>query len=201
MKKILLALTILYSMPVLAQEDFIIHLNDTVLSVELDKPYQLNVKGTKLNFTISSKDTLTYNSQSYRFLYPKAFRVSNTKIDVGIEQISILTAEGSGILIQQYQTLNPTSLNEMMLTEMTKESISYGFVSTRSTYKRKLKSGQEVEVTRAVLRYNDDVNIYEITSIGKKDAGILVVTMKMDDESNTEGQQLIDLMWQSLMLK
>jgi hypothetical protein len=201
MKKTFFCISLLYTLPALAQEDFLLQINDTVLSVQLDKPYQVNVKGNMVRFKVSSRDTLTYDSKLYNFLYPKAFRVSHTNVDAGIEQISLLSAEGSGILIQQYESLNPTALNELMLTEMTKESISYGFVSTRTTYKRKLKSGQEVVVTRAELRYKDDVNIYEITSIGKKDAGMIVVTMKMDDEKNTEGQKVIDLMWHSLMLK
>ena len=201
MKKTLFSIALMYTVPALAQEDFLLQINDTVLSVQLDKPYQLNVKGNLVRFKVSSRDTLTYDSKLYNFLYPKAFRVSHTNVDAGIEQISLLSAEGSGILIQQYESLNPTSLNELMLTEMTKESISYGFVSTRTTYKRKLKSGQEIQVTRAELRYKDDVNIYEITSIGKKDAGMIVVTMKMDDDKNTEGQKVIDLMWHSLMLK
>jgi hypothetical protein len=166
--------------------------------VALDTSYTIDVNGTKLKFRITSKDTLTYTNSFYSFLYPKAFKVSNSNIDIGIDQTSILTAEGSGILIQKYESINPTSLNEFILKEMTKESISYGFKSTRSTYKRKLKSGQEIEVTKAVLRYKDDVNIYEVASIGKKDAGLIVVTMKMDEDVNSQGQRVIDLMWQSL---
>jgi hypothetical protein len=198
MKPFLLAVAIICSVKGIGQEDFLIRLNDTIISIELDKSYDIDIKGTKLTFTVSSKDTLTYSNAFYSFLYPKTFRVSSTRVDTGIEQISILTAEGSGILIQKYESVNPTSLKEMMLTELTKESISYGFVSKRSIYKRKLKSGQEIEVTKADLRYKEDVNIYEVASVGKKDAGIIIITMKMDDDRNTQGQKVIDLMWKSL---
>jgi len=198
MKKILVIVAIFCSLKAFSQEDFVIRMNDTLINVALDKSYNINIKGTQLNFTVSSKDTLTYTNSFFSFSYPKAFRVSNSQLDAGIEQISIMSAEGSGMIIQKYESINPTSLNEMMLTEMTKESISYGFVSKRSIYKRKLKSGQEVEVTKAELRYKEDVNIYEVASIGKKDAGLIIVTMRMDEENNTEGQKVIDLMWQSL---
>ena len=198
MRKTLLAFAILTSLNVQSQDDYVIRLNDTVINVTLDKAYIIDIKGTKLKFEVSSKDTLTYTNSFYSFFYPKNFKVSNSKIDDGIDQVSILTSEASGILIQKYESLNPTSLNEMMLTEITKESISYGFESRRSTYKRKLKSGQEIEVTKAVLRYKEDVNIYEIASIGKKDAGLIIVTMRMDEDKNTEGQKVIDMMWQSL---
>ena len=201
MRKILLAMSILCYLSGQSQEDFVIRLNDTLINIELDKGYIIDVNGNKLKFSLKLKDTLTYTNTFYIFLYPKAFKVSNTTIDVGIDQASILTAEGSGILIQKYETLNPTSLNEIMLQELTKESISYGFESKRSTYKRKLKSGQEIEVTKAVLSYKDEVNVYEVASIGKKDAGLVIVTMKMDEQTATQGQKVIDLMWQSLTVK
>ena len=198
MRKILVTVAIFCSLKGFSQEDFVIRVNDTVINVALDKSYNVNIKGTKLNFIVSSKDTLTYTSSFYSFLYPKAFRVSSSKIETGIEQISIMTAEGSGMIIQKYENFNPTTLNEMMLAEMTKESISYGFVSKRSHYKKKLKSGQEIEVTKSELRYKDDVNIYEVASIGMKDAGLIIITIRMNEVNNTEGQKVIDLMWNSL---
>lgn len=198
MRKTLAALAIFCSLQAFSQEDFVIRINDTLINVALDKSYNIEVKGTKLNFIISSKDTLTYTNSFFSFLYPKAYRVSSSKVDAGIEQVSIMTAEGAGIIIQKYESINPTSLNEMMLTEMTKESLSYGFESKRSNYKRTLKSGQEIEVTKAVLRYKDNVNTYEVASIGKKDAGLIIITVRMDEGTNTEGQKIIDLMWKSL---
>ena len=201
MRRIFTALSIFCFFNGEAQEDYVIRFEDTLINVALDKSYNIDVKGSRINFIIRSKDTLMYTNSSYSFLHPKAFRVSGTKIDVGIDQVSILTAEGSGMIIQQYTSINPTSLNEMMLTEITKESINYGYELKRSAYKRKLKSGQEIEITRAVLRYKEDVNIYEVASIGKKDAGLMIVTMRMDEDGTSEGQKLIDLMWQSLLVK
>jgi uncharacterized protein YheU (UPF0270 family) len=198
MKSILITIAILFSLEASCQEDYIIHLNDTSLHVALDKPYNLVVKGKKIDFKIIQKDTLTYSGDLYSFLYPKGFKISNSVIDDGVEQISIITAEGSGLLIQKYETLNPTTLNELMLTELTKESIDYGYEEKRSNYKKVLKSGHEIAVTKSVLRYKDEVNIYEIASLGKKDAGIIIVTMRMDEDANNQGQKIIDLMWKSI---
>ena len=64
--------------------------------------------------------------------------------------------------------------------------------------KKILKPGHEIAVTRSVLRYKDEVNSYEIASIGKKDAGIIIVTIRMDEDANTQGQKIIDLMWKSI---
>ncbi|MGZ8551205.1 MAG: hypothetical protein ACXWV2_11110 [Chitinophagaceae bacterium] len=200
MKIVLITIAILFSADAICQEDYIIQLDDSSIPVALDKSYSFTVNGKKVNFKITQKDTLTYNDSFYSFLYPKGFKISNTRIDEGVEQNSILTAEGSGLLIQKYETINPTTLNDMMLSEMTKESISYGYEEKRSNYKKVLKSGHEMVVTKSVLRYKDEVNIFEVASIGKKDAGILIVTMRMDEEANNHGQKIIDLMWKSITI-
>lgn len=200
MKSILITIAILISAEAICQEDYIIQVDDSSIPVALDKPYSFTVNGKKVNFKITQKDTLTYNDSFYSFLYPKGFKLSNTRIDEGVEQNSILTAEGSGLLIQKYETINPTTLNDLMLSEMTKESISYGYEEKRTNYKKLLKSGHEMVVTKSVLRYKDEVNIFEIASIGKKDAGVLIVTMRMDEDANSQGQKIIDLMWKSIKI-
>jgi hypothetical protein len=184
-----------------AQSDYTFQVNDSSFDIALDKSYVILVNGQKVNLKLAQKEELTYNTDLYSFLYPKAFKVSTTKVDDGIEQLSILTAEGSGLLIQKYNTINPTSLNELMLTEMTKESISYGYVAKKTNYTKTLKSGQEINIIKSELRYKDEVNVYEIASIGKKDEGILIVTIRLDENANTQGQKIIDLMWKSLQFK
>lgn len=198
MKSTLLIIAFFCSFTGYCQEDYILTINDSLLNVSLDKQYKFVVNGQTVNFSISSKDTLLFTDPFFRFSYPKDFKISKSKIDESIEQITMLSAEGTGIIIQKYGSLNPTSLNEMMLNELTKESVSYGFESKRSTSKKKLLSGQEVVVTKDVLRYKDEINIYEIVSYGKKDEGIIVVTLRMDDDKNTQGEKLIDLMWKTL---
>ena len=200
MKKILTVAAMLLSFSAFSQEDYVIKINDSTFNIALDKSYNKNINGANVSFIVRSKDTLIYEGNGYSFKYPKAFKVSETKVDDGITQIAIMTAEGSGIIIQQYETLNPTSLNEMMLTEITKESISYGFTQTEIEYKVKLQSGKELNVKKATLRYKDEVNIYEITSVGKKDAGLIIMSLRMDNDDYTEGKKLIDLMWQTLKI-
>jgi len=184
-----------------AQEDYTLRINDTSLRISLDKKYELNVNGKKLVVLLSSNDTLAYDDNILSFRYPKGFNVSKSKIDEGIEQIMIISAEGSGILLQKYSTLNPSMLNEMMLSEVTKESINYGYVLKREDYQKTIKPGQKINVDKAVLKYKDEVKIYEIATIGKKDEGVLIMTMRMDDDKNSPGQKLIDLMWATLVLK
>jgi hypothetical protein len=201
MKNVLFLAAVLTAFAAQGQEDYKIKINDTAISISLDTKYEVLLNGKKVNFTVTANDTVAYNDNLFSFRYLKDYKITKTEIDGGIEQLMLLTAEGSGFLIQKYSSMNPEGIEEMMLKEVTKESIGYGFKQQRNNYQRKLKSGQDVTVIKAVLKYKDETNIYEITSIGKKDEGILVIAMIMDETKSEQGRKTIDLMWNSLFYK
>ena len=184
-----------------AQQDFVIEVNDTTLNIALNKNYNIVLKGQKINFKVTSKDTLNYDDAFFSFLYHKDLKVSRTELKTGIEQITIVTAEGSGILIQKFSTFDPGQLKDLLLSEVTKESISYGYEAKRFDYRRILGSGENIAVMKSVLRYKDAVSIYELASFSKKDAGLIIMTIRRDENDNTAGKKVIDLMWNSIKLK
>jgi hypothetical protein len=192
---------LLTTINVFSQKDYIVKINDTELEIALDSSYTIQINNKDVKFTFKSKAILLYDDPFFNFQYPSDFKVSKTKIDEGIEQIMLMTADGSGILIQKYEDFNPTLLNEMMINEVTKESINYGFKLERKDYERKLKFNQNLKVNKAILTYKDEINIYEIATIGKKDEGILIMTMIMDNTTDGQGNKLIDLMWETLNYK
>lgn len=200
MKKLAILFIIVFSVNIYGQEDFILHINNQKMEIEPDKDYTVNVKGQEIKLNLSIKDTLIYKDEMLSFMYPKNYKVAKNDLGDGVTQFMIMNGEGSGYLIQKYTTMNPTMLNEMMLKELTKESISYGFELERKDYMKKLLTGNEVNIDRAVLTYKDEMNVYEVMSFGKKDEGILVVTMTMDSELSSESEKLISMMWNTLSL-
>jgi hypothetical protein len=201
MKTLLSLSMILLSLSLFCQNEYIIEINDTTFEISLDNDYSISSGGNNYQFKIKKKDTLLYNDDAFSFNYSKDYKVSKLPVDKGIEQIMLMTAEGSGILIQKYSTINPSMLNEMMMEEVTKESVSYGYVMKRKDYKRRLKSGQKINVDKAILTYNGERSIYEIASIGAKDEGIMVMTIAASEEMSIQGRKIIDLMWSSLVYK
>ena len=201
MKFTLLTLMICFAIHAFSQEDYTIRINGKTLPIALDQPYEMIVNGQKMVFTVKANDTLTYSDEFISFRYTKDFKITKTSLDEGIEQIMLMSAEGTGFLIQKYATLNPSLLHELMLNEVTKESVNYGFSMNREDYNKKLSSGNTIKIDRAVLKYKDETNIYEVASIAKKDSGVLVMTMKMDGKTDSQGQKMIDLMWKTLVVK
>lgn len=183
-----------------AQDNYIIEIDGKTYEISLDKKYEIDIDGKLVNVSVHEKDTLNYIDDMFSFYYPKDFKLSKLEIEEGIDQIMVMTAAGSGYMIQKYSTLNPSFLNEMMLTEVTKESVSYGYNLDRQDYTREIGSGQVLEVSKAVLTYLDETNVYEVASYGMKDRGVLIVTMDMGFFSE-DGLNMIELMWNSFDLK
>lgn len=195
MKNLFFTLLIMISYHSFAQENYKIEIDGKTTEIELDKNYEIKINNTIHKIKVVSKDTLVYKDDKISFKYLKDFKISTTELEEGVKQLMLNTADGSGVLIQIYDNMNPSLLNEIMLSEITKESVGYGYELKRKDYERTLTSKQKINVDKAVLTYKDEINIYEVATLGTKDEGVLLMTMKMDNEKNSDGQKLIDLIW------
>ena len=200
MKKLLLVFACLCFSSTFSQNDFVITVNNQSKEVALDENYTFEIDGKTIQISLKEKDTLIYKVPFYEFKYSKKHKVSKTSIDVGIEQIMLMTAGGSGIIVQKYDAFDPTMMQEMMLNEVTKESVSYGYSMERKDYDKTLKSGDKVRILKAELEYKGELEIYEITAVGKKDEGILIMTMNLGGDGDNEGEDMINLMWNTLLI-
>lgn len=198
MKTFSLIFSLLLFMKCYAQEDYVIKINDAAFSVGIDKEKDITINGKTVKILLTQKDTLTYTDPFYSFKYLKGYSFSTTLIEENVHQLTILSAEGSGFIIQKYETINPSSLLDFMLNEITKENIDYGYKMTKTNETKKLVTSQELVTKRARLTYNDDVMNYEIATLGSKDKGFVIITILTDDDVNSKGRKLIDLMWRSL---
>jgi hypothetical protein len=202
--KLLTLALIFFTTLMQAQEDYILEIDGKPISMGLDKPTEVKMGKKTVQLLLKEKDTLQFLDAQFNFKYPKGFKVSKTTIEEGITQYMLMTAEGAGIIVQKYDILNPTMLNEMMVNEVTKESVSYGYSMERADYKRPLSSGQTLEIDKAVLNYKGETNTYEVATIGHKDEGLLIMTMDMgalNNQVETDGKTLIKLFWDSLKIQ
>lgn len=186
---------------VYAQDDYIIRINDTTFNVALDKNYQLTVGGKKIDVLLKAKDTLTYQDDFFSFNYPKELKVSKVQADKNVEQIMVLNAFGTGFLLQAYKAMNPETLTEMLIDQVTKENTNYGYSLERTELQKTLKSGQSLKTTQLVQKYKENIRTYEVATYGKKDYGIAVVTFNMPNNSSTPVKDVIELMWKTLVVK
>ncbi len=202
MIKILLALIMVFSSTYTfsqESENYIVIINKDSIKMNLNENYKHKQKsGEELNIKIIQPNILTYRDKMISFNHNNAINVSNTKIEEGIEQCMAINANGNGFMIQKYQNINPTGLTQLMLNELTKESVSYGYTMEEKPFKKTLASGENIEGTEAVLRYKDNEEVYTVAIYGAKDEGIIVVTMMLSIDF--ADKQMIDLFWDSLRI-
>ncbi len=201
MKTIAILLMTMLSLNLFAQNDYVLELDGNTYEISLDNAYSLTIDGKTVNFKVIPKDTLIYKDEFFSFKYPKDYKITKMEIDEGINQVMVMTPEGSGFLIQKYSTMNPTILNNMMMREVTKESVEDGYSVTRKDYARTIKSGQVLEIDKSILSNRSESNIYEVATIGDNDEGILILTIVSVENMSKSGKSLIDMMWSTLAYK
>jgi hypothetical protein len=184
------------------QGDYRLVINGETIELNEDRPVTFtNQKGERVSLLLRKKDTLTYVDDFVEFQYPKEFSISKTAVEEDVQQLTLITADGNGFLVQEYKTMNPSMLVDIMLEELTKESTSYGFSRRDADMKIDLPGGMKLEGKKTVLEYKDEKNSYAVLTYGAKDAGVLVAIIFTEDEETSKDRNLIDLFLRSIRLK
>ncbi|WP_417266014.1 hypothetical protein [Brumimicrobium sp.] len=200
-KSILTITTVLLSTIAFAQEqgNYIIVINNDTLQLDLDSERQYKTKsGERLSIQLSQSDILTYSDDMISFKHDKSISVSNTVIEEGIEQCVALESTGNGFIVQKYSSFNPSMLTQMMMNEITKESVSYGYTKTEKPFKKKLVSGETIEGIQAIMTYKGENEYYTVATYGGKDEGIIVVTILVSE--GFKGREIIELFLETLSI-
>ena len=151
----------------------------------------------QVNIQLLEKAIRTYGDDFVKFNYSNKYSISITELDVGIEQLMVMTANGNGIIIQEYSTMNPVFITDFMISEMTKESISYGYKGEPKEAQISLPSGLLLKGQKITLTYNTEVEEYQVYTYGAKDRGIMIATLT-NNLNEAEGIELMDLFFNSL---
>ena len=111
----------------------------------------------------------------------------------------MVTPLGSGVLVQEYKTMDPSSMVDMMLNELTKEEVDYGYEYTEEKVQKKIV-GATFSGKQAITSYKDEEWVRAVYTLGGKDQGLLVVTFIEKDNYGTE-KDMLDRFWKSLKTK
>jgi hypothetical protein len=178
-----------------------ISINGETYDISLGRDYQIKSdSGETLNFRVNKKAVMTYKNGYISFQHKSDLAISSTELGNGIRQTMTNTALGTLVLIQEYSKMNPASLVNLMLQELTKEQINYGYKMQKEAYFQTLKDGTKVTGKRAILKYNEEEEYWTVLAYGKKDRGLLVIT-KIDKENLETEKNIIELMWETLQIE
>lgn len=142
----------------------------------------------------------TFSSSSFSFVHPSGVTVTKTNLSKGIDQHLMASAVGSMVIVQEYSDMNPVMLNQLMLQEITKESVRAGGKLTQEASSRKLADGKELKGLTATVKTRAGRVDYEVMSYGTADQGVIVIT-SLDEDNAEADRPMIDRFWQSLKLR
>ena len=156
--------------------------------------------GKQSKVTLERNDFATFTGDSFSFVHPSTISVTKTDLGESITQYLMASALGTIVVVQEYGKMNPVSLNQLMLQEMTRESVQAGAELTQQPTTRKLADGKELTGIRAEVKTRTDTAYFEIVGYGLADQGLLFITRVGSEDLGTE-QPLIDKFWERLKVK
>ncbi|CAN7573205.1 hypothetical protein [Mesorhizobium sp. LjNodule214] len=149
---------------------------------------------------IDRNDFATFSGATFSFVHPSNISITKSDLSDSITQYLMASALGTIVLVQEYDKMNPVSLNQLMLQEMTKESVQAGGTLTQEPTTRKLADGKELTGIKATVKTRTDGADFEIVGFGLADQGLLFITRIGDQDVATE-KPLIDKFWENLKVK
>ena len=156
--------------------------------------------GKQSKVTLERNDFVTFSGDSFSFVHPSDISVTKTDLGENITQYLMASALGTIVVVQEYGKMNPVSLNQLMLQEMTKESVQAGATLTQEPTTRKLADGKQLTGILAKVKTRTGTADFEIVGFGLADRGLLFITRVAGEDAATE-KPLIDKFWQSLKVK
>lgn len=186
----------------LAQEPKAYKLTIGDMAVDIDPGETLDVTlpdGKQAKVKLELNEFATYSGDVFSFVHPTSIAITQTDIDKTIRQYLMASALGTVVIIQEYSSINPVSLNQLMLQEMTKEAVQAGAELSQQPATRKLADGREIAGLKATVKTRVESAEIEVFSFGTTDQGLVMVT-RIDRESAPSDQSLIDKFWESLKI-
>lgn len=173
------------------------------VSVDIDTDEDATVtlpNGDKAKIRLERNAFATFSGDSFSFVHPSGVTVTKTNLSKGIDQYLMASAVGSMVIVQEYSDMNPVTLNQLMLQEITKESVQAGGKLSQKAGSRKLADGKVLSGLTATVKTRADRVTYEVMSYGTADQGVVVIT-SLDDDNAEDDRPMIDKFWQSLKLR
>ncbi len=185
-----------------AQERYLLIIGPDTLSITADRQYIfLTSDGRELPIELRKQRIQTYESRVSKFQYPSDVDVSVTDLGEGVQQVNVLTADGTGFFIQEFSNTQPGDIINLMMAELTKENIQRGYQAVEETFEKILRDGKLLLGRKRTLTYGGNVETYTVASFGAQNRGILLVMVNNNSGNVKETQDLIQLLLETLEVK
>ena len=179
--------------------NYILTIGNERHEISLNKTDRIKVGDSYVSVKLEQKDVLTFTTDNFSFEYPRQYSPSKSNLSDGILQTAMMTPLGTVVMIQEYLNMNPSSLIDLMVNEVTKEERQYGYKIESRDKSITLSDGKKLTGKVVTSKYKgSDIKRYFYT-YGIKDSGLFIMT-QIDYKSEPGAEDLIDKVIDSLKI-
>ena len=187
-----------------APRNYVITIDGQEVPIDIGQKLTIKAKdGHAIEVGLKQSEIGTFSGNFVTFQHGKDVSVTSSDIEAGLKQHMMATNTGTLVLVQEYGDLDPRSLAELMLTQISKDDVKGGKLS-QLPGKRKLASGLSLDGLTASIAIKKGKRHYtaryEVMTAGTSDHGIVAVT-RIDDDLTSKDQQILDRFWETLTVK
>lgn len=156
--------------------------------------------GEAVKILLEQKAIVTYSAPGIQFDHPREHSPSKTDLGEGVSQTMMATPVGTIILIQEYTTLNPNTLVDYMLSELSAEEEKVGYQFKNTDTEIKAANGITLTGTKSVATYMGEESTRNVVAYGQDNSGVMIITM-IDSEAPEKDINMIENFWKTLRLQ
>ncbi|MBC8084609.1 MAG: hypothetical protein H7Z21_15535 [Hymenobacter sp.] len=172
-------------------------------SLEAGKPLTYKTaSGEILQMELRESSVRVFRDEWVSFQTPRNVSVSETAVDEDVRQIMAMNALGAGMLIQEYGSVDPSSIIDFMLIQLTKEGVAAGAKRRDTPFSLKLADGKVLKGKTVELTVKKTSAIYKVVAWSGDGEGLLIVLLSSQDGSkeDADSQKFQDRMVASLRI-
>lgn len=197
---ILISFILVTITPCFAGEDYNLEINGNIYSLGLDEEQDVTIPdGTRLKLKLSLKEFLEYESIYFSFLHRNSYKPAKTDLGKGNFQTVMLTALGTAIIVQEFTRTDPSRLVDLMIHELTKEEIDYGYELEENDVSKKV-GNIDLKGKEAITTYKGEYTTRTVYGYGSKDEGLLILTIIKSDNVDMDIHIIRDF-WRTLKIR
>lgn len=195
----ILGLLLVAMAPAHAEEakDFSVTIDGTEFPINAGETIAARTKaGASVQLSLKRSEFMTFKAGAVSFEHRSDLSVASTDIDKDVHQHMVASALGTIAILQQYDTIDPSTLTQLMVQQMSKDDVQAGAKIESKETVRALQDGRTLKGLFATVKGNHiDIEI-EALAMPLADGGIMAVTRL--DKDNTADQPILDRFWTSL---
>ena len=155
--------------------------------------------GKHISVKLERNEFSTFSGEAFSFVHASDTSIAKTALSFGTQYL-MGSALGNYVIVQEYSSIDPTSLNALMLHQVTNDLVKAGGKLTEATANRKLADGMELTGLAGTVKSRSGSDSFEVFSCGRDERGVVVVTHLGDQNVEVE-RKMIDEFWKTLRIK